>query len=302
MASGLRRTDSHNTNPLHLLHLPSELRCSVYEKYLEAPSTVHKATNKPQSSPQHFNFFGLPFELRLCIYEYLLKPAKIDVYSYDHSEYQDEVKEDSKATHPYKPVTFYARWIGPKRLNPAILRTCKTVHAEAWKIPYRPFALTLRPAFQYVPRSEEHEGHNSDLRTLCRIPRPFGIWGLACVQKLSKLELELYTTFSTQDEDIAHSEALFEPFRRKNIPIESKRIQVGRLELKIFNKFFGQNDEEQRKVEKSTTLTLLDPWIKVLAPKEVHVLIGNKPGFVMRCRGKEDGLWTVQSLAELTGK
>jgi hypothetical protein len=109
------------------------------------------------------------------------------------------------------------------------------------------------------------------------------------------LELEIYTTFSTQDEDIAHAVALFEPFRRKKIPVE-------RLELKVFNRFFGRNDEEHREVEKNTTLVLLDPWTKVLAPKEVKVLIGNKPGFVMRCRGKDDGLWSMRRLAQLTGK
>lgn len=236
----------------------------------------------------------LPLELRLCIYEHLLKPAKIDVYSYDRSEDHGEANEDSKAAHPY-PVTFYARWIGPKRLNPAILRTCKAVNAEAWKIPYRPFALTLRPAFQYVLRSEDCDGYNDDVKTLCRIPRPFNVKGLACLHRLSKLELEVYTTLSTQDEDIAHAVALFEPFRHNNISVE-------RFELKVFNKFFGTNDEDQRKVEKNTTLVLLDPWTKVLAPKEVEILMGNKPGFVMRCRGKEDGTWSMQWLAQVTGK
>jgi hypothetical protein len=109
------------------------------------------------------------------------------------------------------------------------------------------------------------------------------------------LELEVYTTLSTQDEDIAHTVALFEPFRHNKISVES-------LEIKVFNKFFGSNDEDQRKVEKKTTLVLLDLWTKVLAPKKVKVLIGNRPGFVMRCHGKEDSAWSIQWLAQLTGK
>ena len=198
-----------------------------------------------------------------------------------------------KAAEDVTKLTPYARRIGPKRLNPAILRTCKTVHDEARKVLYRPFAMQLRPAFAYLKELKDWVGHNSDVDTLKSIAGPFKLGTLVHIHRLSKLELEIYTTPATRETDIAHPAALIKSFRG--------RIPVGKLDLKVFCTFFDCCDKPKHKhgVERATTAKLIKMWSKILVPKELKVLVGSKPGLVMECCGKEGGSWSRRDLRQL---
>ena len=239
------------------------------------PSTKMLCSLKP------FEFFSLSTELRLCIYEYLLKPTNINIYSYDLSQEIDEEAEESSDT------TFYARWVGPKRPHLAILMTCKAVYKEAHMILYRPSTLTLRPAFQYFP--EHHEPEDS-VGSLSPRQRVFKISNLGWIQQLARLDLEIFTTEQTQIEDLAHSAALIKSF--------GSSIRIRTLSLKIFDRFFRCYNSDDHEVEHDTALRLIEMWSKILNPKELRVLVGDKGDCVMVWRRTEDGSWSEQSLLE----
>jgi hypothetical protein len=274
-------------DPLTLLALPAELRLCTYIRTWDLAEGCDKDA-KPPLQFRRFNFFSLPSELRCCIYEFLLKPTQVDLSSYDYSEDtddednsgEDDAGETSKAD---RVIILYANRVGPKRPNPAILRTCKTVYAEAKTFLYRPLDLALRPAFAYRAKPREFAEHNSDVDTLCRELRAYDMAKLHCIQELSRMQIELFTTSTTKDEDIAHSKAMIASFRGK--------IKVGRLELRIFNRLFGafNKNEAHHAVEKETTFELIVMWSKVLAPKELRVLIGDKPGIVLECQSDGHG-------------
>jgi hypothetical protein len=236
-----------------------------------------------------FEFLSLSTELRLCIYECLLKPANINIYSYDLSQERDEDADTGSDT------IFYARWVGPKRPCWAILITCKAVYKEANTLLYRPSTLTLRPAFQYFP---EHHEREDSVGTLSHRQRFFNISNLGWIQQLARLDLEIFTTEQTKDEDLAHSAALIKSFGTK--------VRIGTLSVKIFDRFFRCYNSDYHEVEHDTAFRLIEMWSKILDPKELRVLVGDKGDCVMVWYRKEDGSWTEQSLLEppevLTGK
>lgn len=228
-----------------------------------------------------FDFLSLAAELRLSIYECLLKPANINIYSYDLSQERDEETDASS------DAVFYARWVGPKCPRLAILMTCKAVYSEAHAILYRPANLTLRPAFQYFP--EYHEREDS-VGTLCARQRLFKISNLSYIQQLARLDLEIFTTEQTMKEDLAHSKTLIKAFGPK--------IRIGILSLKLFDRFFRCYNSDYHEVEHDTAFQLIEMWSKVLDPKELRVLVGDKGDSVMVCYRNEDGDWAAKSLLE----
>ena len=110
------------------------------------------------SSPDRrtFNFMGLPKELRLCIYEHLLQPATIEMFSYDSPSVV------GMANHEIAKTAFYASTFG-KILTPAILRTCKAVFDEAQATLYAPKVLDLHPSIE-GPRGPEDGRHMDAFR------------------------------------------------------------------------------------------------------------------------------------------
>lgn len=286
-------------DPLKLLYLPPELRRSVYEQILEL-AQPYEDEDKVSLDIARFNFFGLPSEIRLCIYECLLKPATVDICSYDLSEDDDDDEEEAKevtaTVSSETNIPLYAQRIGPKYLTPAVLRTCKAVYAEAQTLLYRPYALTLRPAFAYLAKPVDYGEDNSDIKLTGHGSRNFEPARLGCIQQLSKMQIELFTTSTTKEEDIAHSAALIKSFRGK--------IKVGLLELRIFNRFFGARDKHEPhfEIEKETTFELITRWSNVLAPKRLKVLIGDKPGIVMKFHEDENGIWSKKELVHISGE
>lgn len=88
------------------------------------------------NAAQTFDFLGLPTELRLEVYEYLLKPTELHVLSEEHPEFADSPEPSGL------PLYLTKR---EKGLHIAIIKTCKQIYAEARPILCSPQVLYLHP-------------------------------------------------------------------------------------------------------------------------------------------------------------
>ena len=81
------------------------------------------------SDGKPFNFLGLPKELRLNVYECVLRPHTLRVFSYSYRN--DDGEYDPSLSDPVvAQIGFYGTAL-EKELCPQLLRTCKTVCEEA---------------------------------------------------------------------------------------------------------------------------------------------------------------------------
>ncbi|KAK4894920.1 hypothetical protein LTR27_007042 [Elasticomyces elasticus] len=131
-------------------------------------------------------FLAMPKELRLQIYEYLLRPDCIQLHSYDHE----------------LPATVYyadMNRILPRSLQPQILRTCRQVVDEAQATLYAPDHLRMKPSV----RRDEFLG-------MGLFARPFPASRLRQDRSPQTLTMELCTSFETMATDLAHSIGLAE--------------------------------------------------------------------------------------------
>ncbi|KAK3719714.1 hypothetical protein LTR37_004251 [Vermiconidia calcicola] len=127
-------------------------------------------------------FLELPAELRLHIYELLLLPDSIRVFSFDNPSIL-ELPEDVAAT-----TRFYAEVRG----------SCSQVHDEARILLDEPKTLHLAPSLggdggSYGPKLQRQQ---------------FSINRLASIRKVSELPLGLPTCIRTLQDDVAHSRVL----------------------------------------------------------------------------------------------
>ncbi|KAK3706520.1 hypothetical protein LTR37_012730 [Vermiconidia calcicola] len=133
----------------------------------------------------------LPAELRLHIYELLLLPDSIRVFSFDNPSILD-LPEDVAPT-----ARFYAEVRG-NSVCPQLLRACSQLHDEARILLDEPKALHLAPSLggdggSYGPKLQR---------------RQFSINRLASIRKVSELPLGLPTCIRTLQDDVAHSRVL----------------------------------------------------------------------------------------------
>lgn len=111
--------------------------------------TFERPEPAQSSVPTTFPFQWLPKELRLEIYEYILKPEYLMITSKWSSGLRAKsITAQMQISGTDEPV-YYAKGVHDgkeeKTLYPAILRTCNQIHAEAKTILYRPETLILSP-------------------------------------------------------------------------------------------------------------------------------------------------------------
>lgn len=124
------------------------------------------------------SLLDLPKELRLQIYEELLKPSELELWTWGFTGCIS--KSESRC---------HARPIG-KRLFTAILQTCKLIHDEAWVVPYTPASIWYRPRMQSRPPYTSRGAFNLEL--------------LKHMRRLDTLELEVITDSAKVEDDKAN--------------------------------------------------------------------------------------------------
>ncbi|KAK5730625.1 hypothetical protein LTR15_000562 [Elasticomyces elasticus] len=141
-------------------------------------------------------FLALPKELRLQIYEYLLRPDCIQLHSYDH----ETLAADA--------TVYYADMdrILPRSLHPQILRTCRQVVDEAQATLYAPDHLRLKPAVRRY-----------DFLNMNLLARPFPASRLCQNRSLQTLTVKFCTSFATMAADLLHSIGLAELLDEKRV-------------------------------------------------------------------------------------
>lgn len=143
------------------------------------------------SDDKPFNFLGLPKELRFNVYDYVLKPCVLRVFSYSYRDDDDNIPNLSD---PRVAQTGFYGTTREMELCPQLLRTCKTVHEEAGSILYNPTHLELAPSFRWGPPDESE--------------RKFDATKLTRIRRLDTLEVDLYTISVSKEVDMLHSRAL----------------------------------------------------------------------------------------------
>lgn len=144
-----------------------------------------------------FRILELPKELRLQIYEYLLVPECIAVFSFDGVGAERTRSEEKITAVDEGPIRFYAKLVDCA-VHPAILQTCSQLHAEASHLVYLPTTLELNPSRPGLVEEEvdDLKVHILDAPHLARIRR------VSCLRVL--LPVSSFTTVI----DLAHSLAL----------------------------------------------------------------------------------------------
>ena len=204
------------------------------------------SSSKAQPANMAFDFLELPKELRLCIYEYLLKPALIEIYSFDVPSIvgldDDEVAKSR----------FYADPVGT-RLYPEILRACKTIHAEAHSILYMPTSLELRSTFQHTREEVSKElDHVIDARKLGE------------VRQLDELCLDLTAIKGSKDEDLAHSRVLAK--------LINPRMKISTLAVRVRRAYdYNDYEFEEAETDPDTMMEIFNIWASVIRATTVKL-------------------------------
>jgi len=148
-------------------------------------------TTQPQ---QHRCYLlKLPKELRLQIYEILLKPAKLEIRSSDRPQI-------SGLSHDRIQSDFFVAPLQPS-LHPRILQSCNKINGEASTILYSHAYLHLRRSWRDVDEL---------------IARPFDLARLQSVHRLDKLQIHLLATVTWVENEIAHS-AILRQFMHRDL-------------------------------------------------------------------------------------
>lgn len=131
----------------------------------------------------------LPKELRLNVYEYLVKPSEIHIKSKDEPTLSGLSKQDIAATE------FHTKGFNDDSLHLALLRTCRMIYNEALPILTRPSILVMHPS---APESADDDDDG---------PVVDASW-LPQLHLLDTLRLTLGTVPNIVTEDLQHSQFL----------------------------------------------------------------------------------------------
>lgn len=204
---------------------------NIYTIAIEGP---RKRRRQGTTLPDSFPFLSLGTDIRLMIYEELLRPEKTSISSRETSQRQGG------------PPTYRANTSSEGRGDPvetAILRTCKQIYNEAKDVLHRPRHLNL------VPLQICSNGPIPDYGGLQRrISRHITIdpAALGAMHKLESLNLRLNMHGGEAEEELVHSRGLarqlppdlvvqritfvinvekLQPYlRRKSIKMDSKKL------------------------------------------------------------------------------
>ncbi|KAK5741809.1 hypothetical protein LTS12_024486 [Elasticomyces elasticus] len=139
-------------------------------------------------------FLALPKELRLQIYEYLMRPDYIQLHSYDQPSAAGIAMEELAQSRIYCGNLHGLE--SPQRYT-QIVRTCRPVNDEAEATLYTPDRLVLDPAVRRFCAGGEH---NAALP-----PQWFNAGKLRSIRSLRSLEVHVCTSSSSRNEDLALS-------------------------------------------------------------------------------------------------
>ena len=148
-----------------------------------------------------FNFLGLPKDLRLEIYEYLLVPRQSSFYKFEG----DGKNENMYLTGFHANVessgnTQFYECSRHNELHPQILQSCQAIYKEAEDLLYRPEVLELSPSRRFF--SSHFRPHVIDDETFSRL------------HQVEMLVLFLDVGYSKGHTDIRHSQALAKALHR----------------------------------------------------------------------------------------
>ncbi|KAK4894921.1 hypothetical protein LTR27_007043 [Elasticomyces elasticus] len=220
-------------------------------------------------------FLELPKELRLQIYDYLLRPACIRLCTYDSPTIVGLSQDEIASTRVYHQFTSNDP---PMELHPHILRACHQVYDEASASLHKPYTLQIEPSwggpFQQL----------QDQVTGKTVLRNFDAARLCNVRILPILCIELCTSPLTGNEDIAHSTLFANILRTVS--------EVKKLELCISDAW--EEDHDGDSSEEQTYFSNLESMIKIWGDTnlktDIHVWFKNIGNRVSWCKGK-GGEW-----------
>ncbi|KAK3621754.1 hypothetical protein LTR56_009713 [Elasticomyces elasticus] len=189
-------------------------------------------------------FLGLPKELRLQIYDYLLRPDCIKLENHDSPTIIGLSQDEIARTRVYHRFT---NDYPSTDLHPHILRVCHQVYEEALPSLHKPYTLCIEPSLS-GPCQSFHDSITG--KTVLRI---FDAARLCNVRILPTLHIRLCTSGATGIENIAHSTFFAN--------ILSNVSEVKMVELTISDTW--EEDDAVDPLEDENYLSNLEAMIKV---------------------------------------
>ncbi|KAK5688354.1 hypothetical protein LTS10_000332 [Elasticomyces elasticus] len=222
-------------------------------------------------------FLELPKELRLQIYDYLLRPECIRLCTYDSPTIVGLSPDEIARTWVYYRFTNADL---PMDLHPHILRACHQVCNEASASLHKPYTLQIEPSWAagcqryHDSAAEGAVLRISDATRLCN------------VRILPTLRIRLCTGYTTGIEDIAHS--TFFATLLRTVPA------VKKLELRISDGWEEEEEFDDDSTEERRYLSNLEALIKIWGDIKLktntHVWFQGKEDSIGWCKDK-GGEW-----------
>ncbi|KAK5687876.1 hypothetical protein LTR17_026689 [Elasticomyces elasticus] len=217
----------------------------------------------------------LPKELRLQIYEYLLRPECIHLYTYDSPTIVGLSQDEIARTRVYHQFTSDDP---PMDLHPHILSVCHQVYDEALASLHKPYTLQIEPSCG--------GSFHQDLATGKTVLRIFDATRLCNVRILPTLRIRLCTGYTTGIEDIAHSTFFATLLRAVSV--------VKKLELRTSVGWEEEEEVDDDTSEEQKYLSNLEALVKIWGDlklkTDMHVRFEYDEDWISWCKEK-GGEW-----------